>query len=313
MAIPIFYETLIKYIPLACVFLSFCAYAQKSSKIAGQYKISNEILIINPDNSFLIIGYGTLIKGSIEINGSTVQLKPYVPEHPFVLYGRNKQKDLTGSTILFKHFEDAETLVSYEESKTNPKKMKRVFNVDANCIEYPNVLSTPNSNLRFCFAINGSSKIYTFENKEDYNDFIVVYLKTPNNFPGLNLTLKEDGQTLLYQGEALKKLPSEAVNKKTIDQLTGMYNRGQPESENYYCNPAYNYFEQKGVDLSQYEKKQNDKEYYFLNKSEEVDESEAYDNVTIIYEYKKITPTVLTDLPYSVDNKPLFHFKCDDN
>jgi hypothetical protein len=303
-------EILLKYLPLSFLLLSFCAYAQNSSNIAGQYKISNEVLIINTDNTFLILGMGSIIKGTVETNESTVKLIPYKPEYPFALFGRYHAGLGNGSKMMFLNFDQAETLVNYDLDNDSVQKMERVFNENANCIEYPNVLSLPYQNKRFYFAIKDANQIYAFETVQEYNDFIVAYMPIKAPFSERILTRKKSEDELLFQGEVLKKSPT-AMDPKIVAKLMGMYDRGNAEMDPYYCNPQYNYFEQNGVDLSEYERVQNGKELHYTYKDTELEEDKTdYSAIGIIYSYTKNHPIPLMNSSYKIESGSVFNFTC---
>lgn len=131
------------FILLICLtILSSCA--QNSSKIAGAYELGGALLIVNTDNTCFLAAENALVKGVVTINKSTVNITPYVPKVPFILYGRKSSSRIGGNTIMFQSFSEEETLINYEENNNAITKMKRVFNENANCIEYPNVWDNPN-------------------------------------------------------------------------------------------------------------------------------------------------------------------------
>ena len=83
------------------------------------------------------------------------------------------------------------------------------------------------------------------------------------------------------------------------------------ESGYYYCNPAYNTFEELGIHLKQFDKVQNGNEYYFKHKTIEPTADSDYHNYGIHYEYQKINAVILKDMSYTVDSGSIFTFKCD--
>lgn len=309
------FKKLIKCIMATTILFSLSASAQNSEKIAGQYQFRKSLLVINPDNTFLIIGYGTLIKGAVEIKGADVKLIPYKPTCPFVLYGRTKQSRAKGNIVKFNGFDLAETLINYEENNNLLKKMKRLFNEGANCWPPDILLDNLNTNQKFYFAIKGRKEVYEFENNQGYNDFIALYLpqanEDENENTDINFTLAKDGNGLIYREEAINKLQKDAMSREEIKKMNEMYDRTFPKSEHYYCNPVYNYFEENGIDLSRYKMEMNGKEYYFLNIDNERGVDNDYNNIAVIYEYKKIEPTVLVNKSYSIDAGTVFTFTCD--
>ena len=116
---------------------------------------------------------------------------------------------------------------------------------------------------------------------------------------------------IYYEGKIISKLAKNELNKEEVNQMMGMFERAFSESENYYCNPAYNFFEEFGIDMTQYDKQTDGDEYYFINKYNEPLEDDDYHDISKVYEYKKITPTILTDYNYSVKEGSIFHFTCE--
>lgn len=106
------------------------------------------------------------------------------------------------------------------------------------------------------------------------------------------------------------KRPVDEKTKREFDEMSKMHDRVYPESGNYYCNPAYNVFEENGIDINKYQKDSSGKEYYFVNKSYEVEGTDDYHKISVIYEYKRITPNVLTDTKYTLEKGSIFTYKC---
>ena len=302
-------KTIIKLIILLPFLTNITCCAQNSSKIAGQYKLQGSAMIINPDNTFLIVAYGTVVKGTVEFQDTIVKLIPYKPKVPFVLYGRKNQSKVSRNTIMFQSFNEAQTLINYDENNKSLQKMKHVFNLDANCIDYPNVLNNFNNNAKFYFAIKDQKEVYEFENNQGFNDFIVLYLPEKNKISALYFMLNKEKNAIMYDGKEISK-EENLIKEADIKQIMGMYDRVFSESENYYCNPAYNFFEEKGIDLSQYKKEKYKDEYYFVNKYNDRGDKNEYQNIGIIYEYKKVNPKILVDKTYSLDTNSVFNFNC---
>ncbi len=285
--------------------------AQNSSKIAGSYKMDGSLLVINADNTCMIFAVNAFVKGIVEINGNEVTITPYVPKVPFILYGRKSESRVGGNTLMLQGFDDEETLINFDENNTSLKKMTPVFNTAANCIDYPTVLNNPNENSKFYFAIEGQKQVYEFDNNQGYRDFIVLYLPQKDENLRMNFTLNKDKNKIVYEGKVLEK-EENGMNKKELDEVMAMYNRAYSESEYYYCNPAYNFFETEGIDVKsgQYKKEEYAGAYYFIDKLNEADDDKDYHNTTKIYEYQKINPKVLTDQSYAIEKASIFTFTC---
>ncbi len=296
------------------IWCNFAAFAQNTNPMAGQYNFgSGSLLQINPDNTFILVGYATVIKGTVIVKGNDISLKPFKPKTPFVLYGRTNQKEALGSKTMFQNFSDAQSVINYDTNKTLPIKMKRVFNLGANCIAYPNVFHAPNKTQKLQLAIDGQKTIYEFDNTQGYNDFIVMYLDKKTFDMVLDFTLIDNGKALkskVYE-EIYDKYESDLVSKQELEEMGKMLDKSFTAAENYYCNPLYNSFEEGGIDLKQYKKTTAGNDYYFVHKNGETGDENDYQNNSIIYEYKKITTKVLTNQTYTIDdNDSIFQYNC---
>ena len=303
---------LINFLLLLFLSTALTSCAQNSSKIAGSYKIHGSLLVINTDNTCMIFAVNAFVKGVVEINGNEVTIKPYVPKVPFILYGRKSESRVGGNTLMLQSFNEAETLINFEENNTSVNKIKPVFDSDANCIDYPNVLDNPNENSSFYFAIEGQKEVYEFENNKGYRDFIVLYLAQKEEYLRLNFTLNKNRDKIIYKGKVLEK-EEKAITKNEIDKVMAMYNRAYSESEHYYCNPAYNFFETEGIDVKsgQYKKEEYAGAYYFVDKYNEPGDDKDYHNMSKIYEYQKVIPKILTNQSYTIEKASVFNFECD--
>ncbi len=295
---------------------SLVTFAQNTNPMAGQYNFGRgSILLINPDNTFILVGYATVIKGTVIVKGNDISLKPFKPEIPFVIYGRTSQKEALGSKTMFQNFSDAQAVINYDTNNSVPIKMKRVFNIGANCIAYPNVfrMKIPNKTQKLQLAIDDQKTLYEFDNIQGYNDFIVMYLDKKTFDMVLDFTLINNGKALkskVYE-EIYDKYESDVVSKQELEEMGKMFDKSFMPTENYYCNSLYNSFEESGIDLKQYKKTTAGNEYYFIHKNGEIGEENDYQNNSIIYEYKKITTKVLTNQTYTIDDTDsIFQYNC---
>lgn len=287
------------------------AMAQSSKNFAGQYAENGGILIINEDNTFLIMGYGTLVKGNIEQQDNIIKLIPYKPKQPIVLYGRVGKASHKGNKIMFQNFSDANALINYEDKNASLNSMKRLFNVNANCVGYPNVMEHTANNQQYYFGLSGSEDVYSFPVSNGYNDFIAIYLSDDAIKGSGSITLQfKDGH--LYRGDKLlSKSITSRVSEQEIAQMQGMYNRVNAEGEYYYCNPAYNFFEMNGIDITGYQKKVMDQEYYYITDLADEDPEDDYHKTSKIYEYRRIMPVVLKGQHFKLTTGSVFRYTCD--
>lgn len=320
-------------IPILLCILSF---AQNSSKIEGSYNFERGSLIINADNTCFILAENTFIKGVVEIEDSIVTIKPYVPEVPFVIYGRKNnnyrearagEKGVMNNKIMFQNFGKIEALVNFDAKNSSLQKMTPVLNADANCVDSQLVLDNEKHNEKFYFAIKGLEEVYEFDNDKGYSDFIVQYIVPETEQFEIVLNWNKKTNKLTLDGEVLERL-EKAMSKEAMTNFIGIYNRVFPEAEYYYCNSAYNFFEENGIDVhsEQYKKVENYGEYYYIDKLNgppmiheiedsgdfiEIDKAAEYKDTYQIFEYKKVKPTILKNKSYTIDKSSVFNFKCE--
>ena len=306
------FKSLIKYIAMSILLSSPGAYGQSIRNIAGQYKVATTLLVIEPDNTFLMVDMGTLEKGIVTINGDNGKLIFNKPKELFTLYGRTRNSITTGNIINYKSGKsEARPLINYDEHNNELKKMKKVFNDDANCLKQPTLINNPHNNPKFYFSVQDSKEVYEFENNQGYNDFVVLYRAPRVATDEIKFAISEDGKSIVLQDLPVKKLSKPNISQEEIKELFGMYDRAFGESAYYYCNPAYNTFEESGIHLEEFDKVQESNEYYFKNKTIEPADDSDYHDYGIIYEYKKINPVILKDRKYTLDAVPVFNFTCD--
>lgn len=294
------------------IWCNFATFAQNPAKIDGQYNFGDgSILIINTNKTFMLVGYGDIIKGNVVKNGNDVILKPFNSEMPFALYGRvHKNKEL-GSKVMFQNFTDAQAVVNFDTLKNNPLEMKRVFNEDANCIPYPSVIENRYPIQKVYFAFEGQREIYEFENKLEYNDFVVFCFKPKNEEREIILKQKKNNLIHTETGKTITKYNKDRVSNEEIIEMNRIYDNAYNLPENYYCNPLYNSCEENIIDLKQYQKTTEGNEYYFIHKNDVNRDESDYQNKRIIYEYKKIQSKILVNQLFSINQtSSVFQYNC---
>ncbi len=307
-----------------------------SKQIEGVYDFERGALIINADNTCFILAENTCIKGIVEIQDTIVKIKSYIPEVPFVLYGRKnnnyyeaREGEITDENkIVYQNFEDANALVNHDTKNNSLQTMTPLLNKDASCVDFQIEEGIKKRSEKFYFAIKGQKEVYEFENDEDYTEFIVQYIVPENEKFEVILKWNKKTNNLTFNGKVLEK-NVKTIQKKEMENIVAMYNRAYPETEYYYCNLAYNFFEEKGIDVhsGQYKKVENDGEYFYIDKYNEppithddmndtidyreIDKEAEYRSTYQIKEYKKIAPTILKDKKYNINPNSIFSFSCD--
>lgn len=330
----------IKYTLLLLMLLTILSCSKdiktNSKQIEGVYVFEGSTLIINADNTCYFLAVNACVKGVVEIQDCIVKIKTYIPEVPFVLYGRKnnnyheaREDEITDENkIMYQNFENVNALVNHDTKNNSLQTMTPLLNKDASCVDFQIEEGIKKRSEKFYFAIKGQKDVYEFENDDDYTDFIVQYIVPETKKSEVTFNWNKKNNTLTLNGKVIKK-EKDLIQEKEIKNLIAMYNRAYPETEYYYCNSLYNFFEEKGVNVhsEQYKKVENDGEYFYIDKYNEppiqhddmnhtidyrdIDKEAEYRSNYQIREYKKIEPTILKNKTYSIKSNYIFGFSCD--
>lgn len=158
------------FILLFAILFTSCSNGQNEKKIIGYYTGNGGAYYLLENNIFIIIGYGTFIQGTWNIESDKVILKPKNPEYPFELIGRYNSDIKKGYKLFFSNFTDGETFVGFD----NLNVLQRVFNEDANCFTYPYISTLPKKNEIISFS-NNDRILYSFKMQNNFNDYVISY------------------------------------------------------------------------------------------------------------------------------------------
>ena len=304
-------------IMLMTIFTS-CSNAQNTKQIAGGYENG---LYIYEDGTFLAGGMNSVVFGTVEFEGDVIKLIKNRPKYKFALYGRKENSRVYGNTIMFQGFEH-NGLVNLLENNNPPTVMQRVFNENANCFDWPFFYDNGEDCKTIYFADESDKQMYKFELPEDYRDFVAFRFNFEDdpilNEPIVAKVSKDFNSISIYGSDkklTKKPLTQEALETKKM--VFSMHERAYPEGKYYYCNPAYNIFEEQGIDISQYEEFGNKGEGTFhLKGSNAYPKGERFENDyqdnSIIYRYEKIEPKIVENTKYSINKKSIFVSECED-
>ena len=304
-------------IMLMTIFTS-CSNAQNTKQIAGGYENG---LYIYEDGTFLAGGMNSVVFGTVEFEGDVIKLIKNRPKYKFALYGRKENSRVYGNTIMFQGFEH-NGLVNLLENNNPPTIMQRVFNENANCFDWPFFYDNGEDCKTIYFADESDKQMYKFELPEDYRDFVAFRFNFEDdpilNEPIVAKVSKDFNSISIYGSDkklTKKPLTQEALETKKM--VFSMHERAYPEGKYYYCNPAYNIFEEQGIDISQYEEFGNKGEGTFhLKGSNAYPKGERFENDyqdnSIIYRYEKIEPKIVENTKYSINKKSIFVSECED-
>jgi len=270
-------------------------------KYTGRYG-SNSGICLFDDGRFLLYGYATAVFGDYKINNESLLFFPDKLEL-FEVYGHHNKSIAKGMRANFKGFERGDP--TYID--LSGKGMQRVFNEDANCFDGPFVyetvgvtkqigLVTPAVPASFRPARNG--QFWTYDNKEGYNDFILIYNAPKREYEDFQgRVLSAEGQKFIqlsnYGGEEGYRLNlAEEKNWSEMLDWKKQYDAGRAaESNNAYVNQHYRVFPE--LSLANY-KLDAKKNLYTKNSGNNNDEEYFRDNEyqddRALKKYVKIKP-----------------------
>ncbi len=207
----------------------------KNTDVIGVFsqKINNpeggETLIILPDNIYILIYFGGFQKGKWRLTGNTLLLERET-EPIFALYARYIESLGNKIKLDFSVESNNQAAINF-----NPKigdKFKPIFNVDANCLDYPYSIFqvTPLQHLQAAQIFNAEYQItsipeikaavYEFKNLENYNDFILVNLPYEYTTPVIIETTYRNNTLYFEHGFVeMSKKSLESIDILELDEL----------------------------------------------------------------------------------------------
>ncbi|AQX14068.1 hypothetical protein KRE47_04010 [Elizabethkingia meningoseptica] len=235
----------------------------KNPDIDGVYNKGGVSFIIKKDNTFLIVAMGTLIKGNWSVDKNIITLTPKNPDALFYLYAR-KNPDIK---------EGMRLMISANEYNNDiyvgvfPNKMKRFFNKEANCFDYPYVHQSKELPEILTFIDQTKSEDpYQAEvpnamqqfSTAGYNDFIVQYMNPALFHNPFQFEIKKEGLKALANTEDSGIIKKQNIkeffkNEKELSFLEQSFNMAY-QAAYKLVNYAYNTNDDMSaeIDLSHY-------------------------------------------------------------
>jgi len=307
---------------------SLCSCAQNEPDISGTYDRGQHgdpqgfaDLFVLKNHTFAIVFFGGGVAGTWKIEQNQVIFTPYVLPQTFAIYGRHNP-DLTDSTrMAFMGFTDDQTFVNTGANQNGKAVMKRVFNPNPNCLDFPNVTKFKGIQQQISF-VNAlyhpeaepavPQETYTFGNTAQYNDFISYYYTPKKSYRPFSASLTKGG--LQFRGDeitAKKPLPS---RKEDLEMLNSFqqndlnppevqfnpYYGGEAKTDVTKDNLNYTYNKKKNAWISQLN---------YTEGEEYTKSDDAFNQRNIIYVFKAIKP-VTSIKTYTIDEVPLFTRLC---
>ncbi|MCV9933611.1 hypothetical protein OIU80_15100 [Flavobacterium sp. LS1R47] len=312
-----------KIIILFAIMLSnYNAKAQTQNDVVGYYKLRGGSHYLKPDGTFVIIGYATLITGkwTLKEHGE-VQFIPDAPKESFQVYGRHTPELKENSKFMLSNgLHEEETFMHIGKLSAVKPKLQRVYVKGHHCIKFPEVYTTTKKADTISFTSLPYSnsenkeykpKIYTFNNIENFNDFIVYHFEDKDNYHPFSYLYKDGG--LYYSKHFGEKLDlNEELSKSEFSQISGI--DFAPNLVLY--TPKYKSYD---ADIENEEFKLNytldEKRNAYINKlnyvaGEENTADYDYNNTNLLYIYKKINTFITTQKSFLIEEKSIFKDHC---
>mgnify|MGYP003575391124 CR=1 FL=1 len=296
--------------------------AQTIQDIAGAYNLRGGSHFLKPDQTFVIIGYATLITGKWELKDEGLVL--FTPDHPkekFSLYGRHN-KDIHDSIkiMLSNGFYDDETLLHFGSLQKPVAELKRIFKPGHRHISFPYVYTTKANSefVSFSYFPYGEEtspkpEIYTFLNKENYNDFIGFYWKDKSDYQPFHYDFK-DGKLYYNDNSFSEKEELETVLQENSGELVDLINNLTHldfSPQKIFYTPLYNEFNGSDEEFNLNFKFNKDKNAW-INTLNYVDNEEKaknydYNTINILFEYQQLNDFTKQKSAIKIDQKPIFN------
>lgn len=286
--------------------LNIQAYTQEKDSIIGHYQENGADYYLLKDNSFVTIGYATLITGTWSNDNDKVTLSPMNPESSFELFGRFNPNIKNGQKIMFSHFDKQEILIGLDNSNL----MQRVFNKNPNCNSFPNVYNFSVKSEIISFKEEHSKEFYTFKTG-DNNDFIAIYIDPSLFFNEIILKITEKGLKNKYD-EIMPRMNLTEEDLNAINPIS-IKSIEQPNTIAYY-NPAYNEIPQSEINFEDYVYTKSKNAFINIKnykKDEELNiDKYDYNNKNVIFNYEKISLDKKLNKKIEINEESLFIAKC---
>lgn len=307
----------------ALIFLmAFCSMLLcAQGNIDGVYQSKGASFVINKNKTFLVIAYGTLIKGTWTVEKDFLHLKPKNPDAKFYVYARKNPDIKKGMRVNF----NGDGITGNILAGEFPGKMQPLFNDDANCMDYPNVyvfkekLSAitllEEKNYENGRGVDIPKLMYTFPTG-DYNDFIVQYMKDSLYYNDFVFKITKKGLSEIYDGSEVplkKSSQKELSDEKELNFLNQSFDMAFDEDYKL-VNNAYNMNDDMAekIDVSDY--KYDKQRNVYINPAVPIKElnykSDDFHYNDVLMKFDKITGTSQPKVAVKKLPKPLFVANC---
>jgi len=306
------------FITMSCI---LDIYSQNPQDITGAYSLRGGNHYLKPDQTFVIIGYATLITGKWELKDKGLVLfTPDRPKEKFTLYGRhNKNIGDSVKIMLSNGFYDDETLLHFGQLQKPIPELKRIFKPGHRHISFPYVYTTKAnadfvsfSYFNYGEETSPTPEIYTFTNKENYNDFIGFYFEDKHQYKPFYYQFK-NGKLYYDEDSFSEKEDLEAALQENPNELSDLINNLNHldfSPQQLFYTPLYNEFNGNEEEFNLNFEFNKDKNAWIdkLNYDDNEEKSKDYDynTINILYEYQQLNDFTKHKSVIKIDQKPIF-------
>lgn len=293
--------------------------AQTSQDIVGAYSLRGGSHFLKPDQTFIIIGYATIITGKWELKEKGLILfTPDSPKEKFTLYGRhNKNIGDSVKIMLSNGFYDDETLLHFGELQKPVPELKRIFKTGHRHISFPYVYATKANSKFVSFSYfpysektTKTPEIYTFTNNESYNDFIGFYFQDKHQYKPFYYQFKNE--KLYYDEDSFsEKEDLETALQENSNELSDLINNLNHldfSPQQLFYTPLYNEFNGDEEEFNLNFEFNKDKNAWInkLNYVNNEEKSKDYNTINILYEYQQLNDFTKQESTIKINQKPIF-------
>jgi len=304
--------------------------AQNKEIITGTYSLGSSSpeggshLIILENGIYALMYFGGMQTGKWNLTKDAIyRFSPNIKESKFELFGRHNKNLKDSTKIFFNGFENSETFIQLRTNKEEEYNLQRVFNIDANCFDFPyvHIFKTVANSISLMFENygDGRSKVITFNNPDGYNDFLANYIEVERSEARTFFaTFKED--ILYFQGnESSSRTPLDEDDEE-IEFIRNFIDK-EMIRDTIYLNPSYNVFggldsEEEPRDIHERHIFSEQKNAFINTKSyvegnEYIKSDESFDNMSIIYAYRVLKEFSKASVKFKIDENSIFQVSCD--
>jgi hypothetical protein len=311
-------------LPLMAFCIMLVSAQKNTDSIDGVYSVKGAAFVINKNKTFLIIAYGTLIKGTWSIEKDLLYLKPKNPEAKFYMYARKNPDIKAGMRINFTGDGIGNSNILVGEL---PHKMQPLFNDGANCLDYPNVhifkekpaaiTLLEERNNENNLEIEIPKLMYTFPTG-DFNDFIVEHMQDSLYHHDFIFKVTKKGLSEMNsdEGKVIKKSTVKEVfsNEKELEFMNQSFDMAF-DAEYKLVNNAYNTNDDMNekIDLNSYKYDKIRNVYVSLGvPAKQVDyKSKDYHDNAVLMKFDKVVGSSQPQVAVKKLAKPVFIANCD--